>query len=176
MPTGNESSLFWGLSAANIIAFLGIIGNFIFTFVKDRSNRAHTSRLDVYNHSVRTPTEALLQELTGLMDEADDIVRSEVLWLEQVKSVKALKLKFHGVRRRLARHLTDLDKSNLVAGSQWSAIEANDMDQASEALEKAVNVTSGPTELRTTLLAFVRPLSSFRIRLKAALDTYASSL
>lgn len=170
-----DSALFWGLTWANIIAFFGIVGNFCFTYFKDRSARAKTSKLDKYNHSVRTPIEALLTELSGLMDEADDLVRSSKLWLEQLEGAKGLKPKFHAIRRKLARRLTDCDRSTLVRGTSWAQLEAMDMDNASEALELASSAAS-LTELREQLRRFAMSADAFRHRLQSELDKYAASL
>lgn len=175
MANPPEDALFWGLTWANIIAFFGIVGNFFFTYFKDRNARAKTSQLDKYNHAVRTPIEALLGELSGLMDEADDVVRSRKLWQEQLDDARALKPKFHGIRRKLARRLTDCDRSKLVKGSSWARLEDSDMDAASEALELASSAAS--TEmLREHLLKFARAADKMRDRVQAELDRYAESL
>lgn len=175
MAGPTESTLFWGLTWANIIAFFGILGNFFFTYFKDRNARSKTSQLDKYNHSVRTPIEALLTELSGLMDDADDLVRSNKLWQEQLEGAKGLKPKFHAIRRKLARRLTDCDRSKLVRGNSWALLEGTDMDSASEALERASSAAS-LTELREQLRRFAVSVDAFRDRLQLELDKYAASL
>lgn len=171
----SEDALFWGLTWANLIAFFGIVGNFFFTYFKDRNARAKTSQLDKYNHSVRTPIEALLTELSGLMDDADDLVRSGKLYQEQLDGAKGFKPKFHAIRRKLARRLTDCDRSKLVRGNAWAQLEAMDMDLASEALERASSASS-LTELREQLRQFAVSVDAFRDRLQSELDKYAESL
>ena len=174
MPASTDASLFWGLTWANIIAFLGIVGNFVFTSYKDRKARSKAASLDTYNHSVRTPIEALLQELSGLMDDADDVLRLKKTWLEQIQAAKDIKPKFHAVRRKLARKLTDCDRSTRVTGTGWSAIEGGDMDKATEALDSAPNAES-TAALRDSLHVFAVAINSFRDRLQAELDRYAAS-
>jgi hypothetical protein len=169
-----EATLFWGLTWANIIAFVGIVGNFFFTKHKDRAARRDAARLDTYNHSVRTPMEALLKELSDLMDEADDIVRGKNNWQEQVDAAKLLSPKFHSARRKLARHLTDCDQSLLIIGSDWAGNEQGDMDAASEYLDRVVSGQSN--SIRDDLHSFALALNSFRNRLRNALETYAASL
>jgi vacuolar-type H+-ATPase subunit I/STV1 len=174
MPALPDGSLFWGLTWANIIAFIGIVGNFIFTSYKDRKARKKATNLDTFNHLIRTPIETLIQELIGLMDEADDIVRSKKGWQHQIEATKELKPKFHSVRRKLARLLTDCDKSSLVAGKTWSALEQFDMDKASEALESASNrETIG--SLRDDLSVFAVAITAVTDRLKIAVERYALS-
>jgi hypothetical protein len=173
MPAPADASLIWGLTWANIIAFLGIVGNFFFTSYKDKKSRKKTADLDTFNHVIRTPIEALVQELIGLMDEADDIVRSRKGWQYQIDAAKELKPKFHSARRRLARLLTDCDKSNLVAGKTWSALEQFDMDRASEALERDPN--SDSSNLRDNLHAFAVAVNAVTDRLKAEVERYALS-
>jgi hypothetical protein len=99
------------------------------------------------------------------MDEADDLVRSSKLWQEQLEGAKALKPKFHAIRRKLARRLTDCDRSKLVCGSSWAQLEQMDMDFASEALELGSsalplpNSASSFENLRYLLMLFVTGFS-----------------
>lgn len=170
-----EPTLIWGLTWANIIAFLGIIGNFFFTYFKDKRTRDNASKLDTYNHSVRTPIETLLTDLSNLMDEADDIVLSRKSWQEQIEAVKALKTKFHASRRKMARKLTDCDRSERIRGNGWSALEQMDMDRAAESLEFA-SAAITLQDVRDNLHGFARSVDAFSDRLKLELDKYASSL
>jgi hypothetical protein len=175
MPSPSDGVLLWGLSWANLIAFGGVVGNFIFTSRKDKAARANAAALDVFNHKVRTPIETLLADLTSLMDDADDIVRAAKPLAEQLSSVRNLSMSFHRARRKLGRYLTDCDASEIVSGNQWSALEAADFDTASAALRDAEN---SPTALavRSNLLTFARPVDSVRLRIQKKLDEYAKSL
>jgi hypothetical protein len=103
MPSPSDGILFWGLSWANLIAFVGIVGNFVFTKSKDKAARTNAAALDVFNHKVRTPIEALLADQTSLMDDADDIVRSAKPLADQLGLVRSLSMAFHRTRRKLGR-------------------------------------------------------------------------
>jgi hypothetical protein len=124
---------------------------------------------------MRTPIEGLLADLSSLMDEADDIVRSNHIWPGQQEAARTLKSKFHGIRRKFARKLTDCDRSDRVKGNYWAALEQMDMDRAAESLEKAA-VSPTLTALREDLLSFARAINAFSERLKDQLDKYAASL
>lgn len=166
--------LFWGLTWANLIAFGGIIGNFAFTWVKDRKTRAVARELDAYNHIVRTPVEKQLDDLTALMDDADDAARATT-WADGLEAAKALEKKFHNTRRKLARALTDCDTSARVRGEYWSDLEGDDMDFASGHISKAARANSMES-FRQELIKFAQCIDGFRQRVREALDRYADSL
>jgi hypothetical protein len=119
MPPEAEHSLLWGLTWANIVAFSGIVLNFLWNFVNSvraTRTRRKTVALDHFGYAVRGPLQEIVIALGGHMDAADDIVIGASPINIQVAAVSELRKSFHGTRRRLARLLTDYDESPLVEG------------------------------------------------------------
>ena len=170
--------LFWGLTWANLIAFGGVVVTFalgVTNYFANRSTRRNALALDTFGHRVRAPVEKLFETLDGIMDEADDIDRSEQTFAEKIAATKALKVKFHAVRRKLARLLTDCDKSSLIAGNDWSRLDEGHMDTATEALDRGAR-SDDAGELHQNLLSAAQAIDRLRSSTGDRLDAHAKSL
>lgn len=178
MATPPEPSLIWGLTWANLIAFGGVLVNLLWNYRnsrRDGKTRVNALRLDHFGHTVRAPLQEIILALNGHMDAADDIVLSVANLQGQLAAVTELKKSFHATRRKLARLLTDYDASTLVDGKGWAALEARDMDNATDALDRAAKCTASP-DLRQPLLDFAVSINDLRTRLTGHLDNCAGDL
>lgn len=174
----DDGILFWGLTWANVIAFIGVFVTFslgIANYFSNKATRRRTLELDTFGHRLRTPIEKLLDDLVAVVDEADDVARSDDALAEKCSKAKSLGIKFHAVRRRVARHLTDCDKSKLVPGDDWSMLDEGRMDNATDAFSAAVRAQT-LDDFRQALLTMAREVHGFRDAVSAKLDSKASHL
>lgn len=173
-----DHTLLWGLTWANVIAFAGIIINLIWNWrnsSREKKSRTNTRKLDHFIANVRVPLAELLMALGDHMDIADEISAGAFDIATKRVKIAELRTAFHKTRRKLARRLTDCDESSLVLGSEWSGIEGMDMDNASDALDRAARQTH-VDDLPPHLLAFVTAVYAVRARLTAHLDQRSDEL
>jgi hypothetical protein len=167
-----------GWSWGTAVALLGVGGNLIWNFVNYRSNqntRKNAARLSDFNSHVRNPVYEALAGLDGIMDSADDIVRSVASHQDKLKSTEDLGKKFHSGRRVLSRRLNDLDCSSLVEGEDWGECDEGHMDEATAAFDDARRSVDND-ELAMRLHTVATSINKLRTELRSKLDEQAKRL